>query len=137
MVEQGVATSVSAWYSAEGLDSGEFGSSCIPRSGVGIDVVETALSAQIKRLLSDGVKADEVRRAKLSLKADAIYVRDSLRAGPNIIGRALTSGRTIKDVENWPERIDTVSPVDVDAAAKAVFRNNRSVTSLLLPNSTN
>ena len=63
-------------------------------------------------------------------------ILDSLRAGANIFGRALTSGRTINDVENWPERIDAVSPSDVDAAAKAVFRNNRSVTSILLPNTT-
>ena len=137
VIDQGVATTASAWYSADGLDSGEFGISGSPRSGIGIDVVETAFLAQIKRLLSVGVNEDEVTRAKLSLKADAIYVRDSLRAGPNIVGRALTSGRTIKDVENWPERIGAVSSADVDAAAKAVFRDNRSVTSILLPDTKN
>ena len=82
------------------------------------------------------MSADEVARAKRSLKAGAIYVRDSLRAGPNIFGRALTSGRTIADVEAWPERIGAVTAEDVNAAAKAVFRDNRSVTSVLLPDPT-
>ena len=136
VVDQAVAASASAWYSADGLDSGEFGISGSPRPGTAVDAVETALSAQIKRLLSDGVSADEVARAKRSLQAGAIYVRDSLRAGPNIFGRALTSGRTIEDVESWPERIGTVTAADVDAAAKAVFRENRSVTSVLLPDPT-
>ena len=80
--------------------------------------------------------ADEVMRARRSLLAGAIYVRDSLRAGPNIFGRALTSGRTIDDVENWPERIAAVTAAEVDAAAKAVFRDARSVTSVLLPDGT-
>ena len=137
VMNQGVATSASAWYSADGLDSGEFGIFGSPRPGIGVDVVETAFSAQIERLLSDGVNADEVTRAKLSLKTDAIYIRDSLRAGPNIFGRALTSGRTIEDVENWPERIGAVSLADVNVAARAVFRDHRSVTSILLPDPTN
>jgi zinc protease len=136
VVEQAVAASASSWYSADGLDSGEFGVSGSPRPGTGIDAVETAIAAQIARLLSDGVTADEVARAKRSLKAGAIYVRDSLRAGPNIFGRALTSGRTIEDVEAWPDRIGAVTAEQVNAAAKAVFREDRSVTSVLLPDST-
>ncbi len=136
VVEQAVAASASSWYSADGLDSGEFGVSGSPRPGTEIDAVETAIVAQIARLLSDGVTADEVARAKRSLKAGAIYVRDSLRAGPNIFGRALTSGRTIEDVEAWPDRIGAVTAEQVNAAAKAVFREDRSVTSVLLPDST-
>jgi zinc protease len=136
VVDQAVAASASAWYSADGLDSGSFGISGSPRPGTVIDVVETAILAQIKSLITGGVSADEVDRAKRSLMAGAIYVQDSLRAGPNIFGRALTSGRTIEDVENWPERIGAVTAADVDAAAKAVFRDNRSVTSVLLPDPT-
>ncbi len=136
VVDQGVAASASAWYSADGLDSSEFGFSASPRPGTGIDAVETAMVAQIGRLLSAGVTTGEVARAKRSLLAGAIYVRDSLRAGPNIFGRALTSGRTIEDVESWPERIDAVTAERVDAAARAVFRDNKSVTSVLLPDST-
>jgi zinc protease len=136
VVEQGVAASAGAWYSADGLDSGTFGVSGSPRPGTEIDAVEAALTAQIKALLSDGVSADEVARAKRSLLAGAIYVRDSLRAGPNIFGRALTSGRTIADVESWPDRVGEVTAEAVNAAAKKVFRDNRSVTGVLLPEST-
>ncbi len=136
VVEQGVAASAGAWYSSDGLDSGTFGVSGSPRPGTEIAAVEAALTAQIKALLSDGVSADEVARAKRSLLAGAIYVRDSLRAGPNIFGRALTSGRTIADVESWPDRIGEVTAEAVNAAAKKVFRDNRSVTGVLLPEST-
>ncbi len=140
VVDQEVAASASAWYSADGLDGGSFGVSASPRPGTapgtGIDAVEAAVTSQVERLLSGGVSQDEVARAKRSLQAGAIYVRDSLRAGPNILGRALTSGRTIADVESWPERIGAVTAAEIDAAAKAVFRDNRSVTSVLLPEPT-
>ncbi len=93
------------------------------------------MAVEIKRLLTGGVTEDEVASAKKSLRAGAIYVRDSLGAGPNIIGRALTTGRSIADVESWPERIGAVTREQVEAAARAVLRDKKSVTSVLLPDS--
>ena len=136
VVEQAVAASASAWFSADGLDGGSFGVSGSPRPGTGIDAVEMAIEAQIQRVLREGISDNEVARAKRSLKAGAIYAQDSLRAGPNIFGRALTSGRTIEDVESWPERIGAVTATDINSAAKAVFSQNRSVTAVLLPEPT-
>jgi zinc protease len=130
-----IAASANAWYSANALDLGTFGLSASPRPGGKIKGLEAAMMAEINRLLADGVTEDEVARAKKALRAGAIYVRDSLRAGPNIIGRALTSGRSIADVESWPERIGAVTREQVDAAARAVLREKNSVTSVLLPDS--
>ena len=133
MIAHLFAASAGAWYSSSALDIGSFGLSASPRPGGKIETVEAAMAAEIKRLLADGVTEDEVARAKKSLRAGAIYVRDSLRAGPNIIGRALTTGRSIADVEAWPERIGDVTREQVDAAARAVLRDKKSVTSVLLP----
>ena len=44
-----------------------------------------------------------------------------------------TTGRTVEDVETWPERIGAVDVARVNAAARAVIENSRSVTPLLLP----
>ncbi len=133
IVDSKVAASAGAWYSAGALDLGSFGLNFSPRPGGEIEKVEAAMAAEIKRLLTDGVTEEEVARAKKSLRAGAIYVRDSLGAGPNIIGRALTTGRTIGDVESWPERIGAVTREQVDAAARAVLQDKKSVTSVLLP----
>ena len=65
--------------------------------------------------------------------AAAIYARDGLGAAPRVIGRALTTGRTIADVEAWPERIAAVDAAAVRDAARAVFVERRSVTAVLLP----
>jgi zinc protease len=70
------------------------------------------------------------------MMAGAIYARDPLGAAPRIIGGALAAGRSIDELEAWPERIDAVSVEQVNAAARAVLRDERSVTGLLLPEPT-
>jgi zinc protease len=131
VVDQGIASNAGAWFSADALDYGRFGLSASPRPGVSLEKVEAALQAEVKKLLKDGVSEKEIKRAVKSMMASAVYARDSLRVAPNIIGRALSTGRTIADVESWPDRIKAVTVDEVNAAARAIFRTETSVTAIL------
>jgi zinc protease len=133
VVDQKVATSAGAWYSASAFDLGEFGFSATPRQGVDMAKLEAALDAEIRAVLEKGITPTDLESSKKTLAASAIYARDSLRAGPNIFGRALTTGRTIEEVEAWPDRVKAVTVEDVNAALRAVLSERRSVTSVLLP----
>jgi len=133
VVEQAVAASAGSGYRATAYDLGTFDFHASPRPGGDITELEAALRAEIARLLEGGVTEAEVAAAKRRLRAAAIFARDSLSTGPNIFGRALTTGQSVADVESWPERIEAVTVEQVDAAAHAVFLDNRSVTGLLLP----
>jgi zinc protease len=133
VVDRKVATSASAWYNANAFDLGEFGVYGVPRQGIDMGKLEEAFDAELRGLLERGIDANELARAKKSLVASSVYARDGLRSGPNIIGRALTTGRTIEDVESWPERIQAVTAEEVNAAIRAVLVDKRSVTSVLLP----
>jgi zinc protease len=53
-----------------------------------------------------------------------------------VIGRALATGRSVADVEAWPNRISEVTPADVEAAAKQVLKPASSVTAVLKPEPT-
>ena len=68
--------------------------------------------------------------------AQAVYARDSLTNGARTLGSALAVGMKIEDVESWPERIAAVTLEQIQAAAKAVLQNGRSVTSILLQKKT-
>jgi zinc protease len=125
--------SAGSGYRATAYDLGTFDFHASPRPGGDINELEAALRAEIARLLEGGVTEAEVAAAKRRLRAAAIFARDSLGTGPNIFGRALTTGQSVADVESWPERIEAVTVEQVDAAAHAVFLDNRSVTGLLLP----
>jgi zinc protease len=67
------------------------------------------------------------------MQADAVYARDSLGAGANIFGRALSIGLSPQDVESWPDRIGAVTPDAVHTALVDVLDPKRSVTTELLP----
>jgi zinc protease len=136
IVDQGLAASASASYSASALDLSTFDISVSPRPGVDIEQLEAGVRAEIAKLLQDGVTEDEVATAKARLAAGAVYARDSLSTAPRVFGRALTTGSTVADVEAWPDRIATVTVEQVMAAARAVFRDESSVTGVLLPEPT-
>ena len=133
VVERRMATSVGAGYDAMALGPGEFSLSALPRDGITIDELAAGVMGEVARLIADGVGAEEVARAKERLQASAIYARDSLSTGARLIGMAWTIDRGVDDVESWADRIAVVTPEQVDAAAKAVFVDERSVTGILLP----
>jgi zinc protease len=133
VVEQGIAASAGSWYSPNQLDFGSFGLSITPRSGTTLAAAEKALIAAVDEILKNGVTEAEVERAKKKLVASAVYARDSLSAAPNIIGTALATGRTIEEMEAWPEKIMAVTLQQVNDAARQVFVERQSVTNILRP----
>lgn len=133
VVDGGVAVSAGAGYDSEAWDTTEFYIHASPRPGVELAALEDAVEAEVARLLEDGVGEEEVARAKRRLRAATVYSRDSMFAAARIFGVALTTGRSIEDVESWLERIEAVSVDDVERAARAVLRDDRSVTGELLP----
>ncbi|MCZ6446801.1 MAG: pitrilysin family protein [Alphaproteobacteria bacterium] len=133
VIEKKLALSVGTAYDADMLGPTAFGIYARPKQGVALATLESAVEAEIARLLAHGVTEAEVMAAKKRLLAGAIFARDSLRRGASAIGTALTSGQSIADVENWPEYIEKVTPAQILEAARDVFRIERSVTGFLLP----
>jgi zinc protease len=100
---------------------------------VEVDKVAAAMNAEILQVAAQGVSAAEVERAKAKLRAQVAYARDSYRTGAHVIGAALATGETLADVEDWPQRIAAVTTDQVNEAAHAILRDERSVTGMLLP----
>jgi zinc protease len=94
--------------------------------------LEAALDAEINIILKMGINKNDIARTINTLKADAIFARDSIGGGARVIGAALASGHTIADVEEWPKRISSVTKDQIDLAAKVILINKKSVTGLLL-----
>lgn len=133
VLDQGLAVGAGSWYSPAAIDETTFGLYATPADGVDLDVLEAAMDAEVERLLTDGVTAEEVDAAKERLVLAAIYARDSVSGPANILGRSLASGQTVEDVEAWPDRIAAVTVDDVMAAVRQTLRAGRSVTGLLVP----
>lgn len=133
VVEQGLATSVGAWYWSTTLDYGRVGLYGTPRETTTLDQLEAAIDEVLADLIANGVSEEEVKRAQDNLIADAIYARDSQQSMARMYGAALTTGSTVEDVLSYPDDIRKVTADDVVAAAKRVFEQPSHVTGHLLP----
>ncbi|MBE9555305.1 MAG: insulinase family protein [Proteobacteria bacterium] len=133
VVEQKIAAGAGAWYNPTSRGPTSIGFYGTPQPGGALEPVEAAIEAEIEKLLRDGVTEEEVRRSIARLQAEAIYVRDSLRAPAQVLGGALMIGMTVEEIEAWPERIGMVTAEAINAAARAVLSGDASITTLLLP----
>jgi zinc protease len=133
VVERKLATNAGSYYGADSMGPSRFVVFARPRPGVDVDDLAAAVEAEIGAVRDGAVTDEDVDRAKKRLRAESVYARDSLRTGARILGAALASGRTIADVEAWPDRIGAVTADQVRAAARIVFAKQRSVIAILLP----
>lgn len=137
VIDKKIATSAGAFYNGEGIGPTSFTFVATPAPGTTIAQLEKAMEIEIADLLQNGIRQSEVDRAKKSMQTQAVYARDSMRAGAQVLGAALSTGQTVDEVESWPQRIAAVTLDQINAAARTVFVMKNSVTSHLLPKETN
>jgi zinc protease len=133
VIEQQLAVSAGASYNPTTMGQGRFMVYASPLPGVTMDALEAAIDTVLGEVIDAGFDPEDVEQAKRRMQADAVYARDSLGAGANIIGRALAIGLAIEDVEAWPKRIAAVTPEAAHTSLVNVLDLKRSVTAHLLP----
>ncbi|MSP43811.1 MAG: insulinase family protein [Alphaproteobacteria bacterium] len=133
IIDKPVATSAAASYEGIALDYGQFYLHAAPRKGQTVAVLEQEIEKILAQIMKDGVTAEEVDRAKRQMVASAVYAQDSQESMAQIFGNVLATGRSVDDIIAWPDRIQTVTPERVNAAAKFILRPENSVTGILLP----
>lgn len=133
VVRDGNAANAGAYYQGESLDDGSFGVYGSPRGSATLTEVEAGIDAQIARIIKDGVTDVELEKARNRFLKSVIFARDSQSGMARIYGSSLSTGQTIKDIEEWPDRIRAVKVQDIQDVAKRYLVESRSVTSYLMP----
>jgi len=131
-LQQKIALDTSAFYDGVSLDKTMFGLFVVPAPGVSLKDAEKAMDAAIADFLKKGVNRDELARIKTQVRAAQIYARDSLQGMARRYGEALTSGLTVRDVQEWPSVLEAVTPDDILAAARKVLDRRHAVTGWLM-----
>lgn len=131
--EQKIASSVSGYYSGGGLDSGKIALFAVPSDGHTFDQVTAAIDAVVAEVKEKGVTEAELARAKTTFLADYIYESDDQSTLARRYGWELVVGRTIAQVEAWPEMISRVTLDDIKKAAQKYLDLKASVTGRLVP----
>lgn len=129
--KRGVATWSAAFYDGTTVDPDTFGVYVMPVPGVSLADAEAALDEVIAGFLKDGVDPDELARIKTQVRAATIYGRDSAEGLAQVYGQALAVGLTVKDVQDWPDILQSVTEEEIMAAAAELFDKRRAVTGWL------
>ena len=122
----------SAFYDGVSLDDTNFGFAVVPAEGVTLQQAEDAVDGVLAQFLIDGPDAGQFARIKTAIKAEQIYGKDDVQGLARRYGEGLSSGLTLKDIEDWPSILDAVTPQDVVQAARDVLNRNNAVTGWLV-----
>ena len=133
VIEDKVASSTGGYYSGSARDSGKITVYAVPVDGVGLDKLEQSLDKAIADVRSGGITQAELDRAKKSYLAEYIYESDNQASLARRYGWSLTVGRTVADIEQWPERVAKVTLEDTAKVSAKYLDLRRSVTGTLIP----
>ncbi len=132
VVDQQIAVAAGTGYSGNDFDRTRFVAYISPAPDTEMEALDAAFEEVVGALLADGVTEQEVADAKARLITGAIYARDSVSGPARALGSSLTAGRSIVEVESWPDRIAEVTAADVLQVARSVLDRDNSVTGYLL-----
>jgi zinc protease len=133
VVEQKIAVMAGAYYMGTALDDTRFWVYAMPAPEITLEALDEAVRGVIAEVAEQGVDADDLARAKTRLIADAVYAQDSQAMLARWYGAALTTGTSVKDIREWPQRMDAVSDDAVRDACRNWLDPKRAVTGFLLP----
>jgi len=125
------AVYASAFYDGVSLDEDTMTFVVVPVPGESLADAEKAMDEVLAKFLKDGVNAEDFARIKTQVKAAQIYGDDNTQGLARKYGAALSVGLTVKDVQDWPELLQSITADEVMAAAHKVLDRHNAVTGYL------
>jgi zinc protease len=131
--EKNIAANAGASFSAVALDGGSLTVYAVAGDGVKQEALEQAIDESIAQFIKEGPTADELEQAKDAMIASYVYSADNQAGLASRYGSNLVIGRSIADIEAWPDRVAKVTAADVKAVAAKYLTLANSVTGYLVP----
>jgi zinc protease len=134
VMKKKVATDIGVGYEAERLGEGMLTITSLPVDAkpASFQKAQNAAMAVLQAVARGEIDEKTLQRSKNSMKASAIYARDSLMTPAMVVGEGLVLGHSVDMIETWPEKIMAVTAKDLQAAA-ALLTPHTMVTGRLYP----
>ena len=129
---QRIAVEVSAGYEiVQRSHESLFQLDGMPVEGKTAAELEAALLEQVEQIKEQGVTANELQRVKAQVIAAEVYQRDSMFYQGMKIGRLEVSGFSWRILDDYPAKLEAVTPEQVQAVAKRyLVKDNLTVVTL-------
>ncbi|WP_375452690.1 M16 family metallopeptidase [uncultured Devosia sp.] len=133
VVKTGIGAAAGAAYDSGAYDPSGFTVYGVPQGNATLAAVEAAVTDQIAMLIRDGVTPAELESAKTRFVRSLVFARDQQSDMANLYGRELSTGGSVEDIAQWPDRIRAVTAEQVQAVARRYLDPSVAVTGYLLP----
>jgi zinc protease len=128
-----IADSASAGYGLLGRGPQVFTASAVPARGVTAETAIGALKAEIERIASEGVNAEELQRVKTQWTASEVYKLDSVFNQAQEQGTYWLNGLPTDASERLMAGLQAVTAEQVRAVAQRYFTDRTLNTGVLVP----
>jgi len=131
--DQKLSLAVGAEYGLMQTDPGLFYFYALVSPGQKVEVVEEALNKEIKRLQAEPPTEQELQRAKNQIEAARVFEQDSNFRHAMLLGQAESVGAGWRKVDQFLERIRSVTAKDIQRVAKQYLIEDARTVGTLIP----
>ena len=131
--QQKLASNINISYYPFSLGDSSFNITAIPRDGVDLPQLQTALTAEINAFLAAEIDERALQRAKNQAKAQTIYAQDNLQGMSFLLATLHMVELPISWFNDYPTNIAKINQGQIKAALKEIINDDISVTGYLLP----
>ena len=135
--EKQIAAGVNVSYDMFSRQEDLFVIDATPAEGHSIEKLQQAIGEQIKRVKTELVSEDELARIKAQVVAHKVYEQDSVFYQAMQLGVLETVGVGWQKLDEYPERINSVTAEQVRAVAKKYLIDDGLTMAILKPQSLN
>ena len=133
-----LVSGASTWYDAHARGDSLFVISATPnvQTGKTLQQVEDGLWRQLKDLQDNPPSAEELARVRAQVIAGLVYERDSITSQATSIGELETVGLSWRLLDQDLTALESITPADIQAAARTYFTRTRLTVAHILPEAT-
>ena len=133
-----LVSGASTWYDAHARGDSLFVISATPnvQTGKTLQQVEDGLWSQLKDLQDNPPSTEELARVRAQVIAGLVYERDSITSQATSIGELETVGLSWRLLDQDLAALESITPADIQAAARTYFTRTRLTVAHILPEAT-
>ena len=105
-----------------------------PVEPITLKELETAFDRLLDNIITKGISAEMVERAKRQIIKQTQFTLDNVLGGADNFGQLMTLGIPLTEIDNWLEQIKAVTANDVNTALGIIFNKKQYMNAYLLPN---
>ena len=101
--------------------------------GKTVEQAENSIRKALKELVDNGILESELKRIKVRILSEQIYKRDSIFGQAMEIGSTEMAGFSWRDIDQMLEKMQTITPAEVQAVAKKYLVDDGLTIAVLDP----